>query len=259
MRMNEISWQRKVYMNHSANVVPAGKPYKKQMLQGKVFPVTKAQARNFVLMGCLLNELNNEDVRVVELILNKHGIVGNYSYAKKKGMVRLVNSCDLDNALRGEEGEAINARKAMVRLCSTLGVNLEDILNESEQKKEYVFNVGCDHLLKELFFMCSEKILGDGEIWYKEKNSHISLELTPSQYAELFTYFDFHKENFKKELKATRKRLLLAYLLKHNIYVGNDDGTDKELSSEERRNAWKTLQMVDGLENVSYLKSLEDK
>ena len=158
-----------------------------------------------------------------------------------------------------EEGEAINARKAMVRLCSTLGVNLEDILNESEQKKEYVFNVGCDHLLKELFFMCSEKILGDGEIWYKEKNSHISLELTPSQYAELFTYFDFHKENFKKELKATRKRLLLAYLLKHNIYVGNDDGTDKELSSEERRNAWKTLQMVDGLENVSYLKSLEDK
>lgn len=76
-------------------------------------------------------------------------------------------------ALRGEEGEAINARKAMVRLCSTLGVNLEDILNESEQKKEYVFNVGCDHLLKELFFMCSEKILGGGEIWYKEKNSHI--------------------------------------------------------------------------------------
>ena len=35
-------------------------------------------------------------------------------------------------------------------------------------------------------------------------DSHISLELTPSQYAELFTYFDFHKENFKKELKATR-------------------------------------------------------
>lgn len=53
-------------------------------------------------MGCLLNELNNEDVRVVELILNKHGIVGNCSYAKKKGMVRLVNSCDFDKALRME-------------------------------------------------------------------------------------------------------------------------------------------------------------
>ena len=58
---------------------------------------------------------------------------------------------------------------------------------------------------------------------------------------------------------SKRDSSVLAYLLKHNIYVGNDDGTDKELSSEERRNAWKTLQMVDGLENVSYLKSLEDK
>jgi hypothetical protein len=29
MRMNEISWQRMGCMNHSANVVPDGKPYKK--------------------------------------------------------------------------------------------------------------------------------------------------------------------------------------------------------------------------------------
>lgn len=43
MRMNEISWQRKVYMNHSANVVPAGKPYKKQMLQGLTAKQRKAR------------------------------------------------------------------------------------------------------------------------------------------------------------------------------------------------------------------------
>ena len=64
---------------------------------------------------------------------------------------------------------------------------------------------------------------------------------------------------FSGPMISKRDSSVLAYLLKHNIYVGNDDGTDKELSSEERRNAWKTLQMVDGLENVSYLKSLEDK
>lgn len=38
-------------------------------------------------------------------------------------------------ALRGEEGEAINARKAMDRLCSTLGVNLEDILKERTKER----------------------------------------------------------------------------------------------------------------------------
>lgn len=102
MRMNEISWQRMDYMNHSANVYPSGKPYKKQMLQGKVFPVTKAQARTFVFMGCLLGELNNEDVRVVELMLNKHGIIGNYCYSPNKERVKLVNSSDLDRALKME-------------------------------------------------------------------------------------------------------------------------------------------------------------
>lgn len=110
-------------------------------------------------------------------------------------------------ALRGEEGEAINARKAMVRLCSTLGVNLEDILNESEQKKEYVFNVGCDHLLKELFFMCSEKILGDGEIWYKEKNSHISLELTPSQICRVVYLLRFSQGKLQEGTESYKEKI----------------------------------------------------
>lgn len=98
MRMSQITWTELGDMNHSANVCPPGKPYKSLMLQGKVFPVSRAQALSFVRMGCLLGELNNEDVRVVELMLNKHGLVGNYRYSGK-GMVKLVNACDLDRAL----------------------------------------------------------------------------------------------------------------------------------------------------------------
>lgn len=37
MRMNEISWQRKVYMNHSANVVPAGNPIRSKCFREKSF------------------------------------------------------------------------------------------------------------------------------------------------------------------------------------------------------------------------------
>lgn len=102
MRMNEIYWRRVDDITHSANYYPPGKPYKKQMLRGKVFPVSRAQAQTFVYMGCMLGELNNEDVRVVELILNKYGIVGNYRYARGKENVYLVNSCDLDKALKLE-------------------------------------------------------------------------------------------------------------------------------------------------------------
>lgn len=102
MRMDEITWKRMDFITHSANVCPPGKPYKKQMLRGKVFPVSKPQAKTFVLMGCLLSPLNNEDVRVVEMMLNKHGITGNYHYAKGGELVNLVNACDLDKALRME-------------------------------------------------------------------------------------------------------------------------------------------------------------
>ena len=102
MRINEISWKSVDFVTHSANVCPPGKPYKEQMLRGRVFPVSKPQAKTFVLMGCLLGYLNNEDVRVVEMMLNKYGILGNYLYAKGGEMVRLVNACDLDKALRME-------------------------------------------------------------------------------------------------------------------------------------------------------------
>lgn len=163
-------------------------------------------------------------------------------------------------ALRGEEGEALNARKAMDRLCSNMGVNLEDILNDSQQKEWRIFNVGCDSLLKELFFKCCYKVMGNEyELWYKELNSHISIELTPSQYAEISSMFDWHKANFKSELKAVRKRLFLAYCLKHNIYNDSVENSNLQLSPGECRDAKKILNMVNSLEDVSYLKGLEDK
>lgn len=101
MRKNQIVWTEVGVFNHSANVCPPGKPYKGQMRRGKVFPVSKAQALAFVRMGCLLGELNFEDVRVVEMLLNKHGLFGDYRYSGM-GMVKLVNACDLEKALRLE-------------------------------------------------------------------------------------------------------------------------------------------------------------
>lgn len=101
MRQNQIKWVENSCMNHSANVFPPGTPYKNLMRRGKAFPVCKAQALFFVKMGCLLSELNSEDVRVIELLMNKHGLVGNYRYSRK-GMVKLVNASELDKALKME-------------------------------------------------------------------------------------------------------------------------------------------------------------
>ncbi|MBL1008686.1 MAG: hypothetical protein JJO71_34275 [Escherichia coli] len=104
MKQKEIIWKEISILNCSANAYPSGKPYKKQMLQGKVFPTTKEQAIAFVSMGCLLGILNSEDVKVVEKVLNKHGLKGEYKYVCCKQYVKLINNSMLDISLKKEYG-----------------------------------------------------------------------------------------------------------------------------------------------------------
>lgn len=101
MKKEEICWTELGMVNFSAIPIPPGFPYKAQMNKGKAFPVTKAQALFFVKMGCLLSELNSEDVRVIELLMNKHGLAGKYRYSHN-GMVKLINASELDKALKLE-------------------------------------------------------------------------------------------------------------------------------------------------------------
>ena len=54
MKAKEIIWKEVSVLPHSANAYPKGKPYKGQMMMGRVFPVSKAQAMAFVEIG---NEL----------------------------------------------------------------------------------------------------------------------------------------------------------------------------------------------------------
>lgn len=104
MRATEIIWKEEAVLPLSANVFPSGKPYKAQMMMGKVFPSSKAQAMAYVKMGCALEALNSEDVRVVERLLEKHHLQGNYRYVGGKNLVKLVNQMDLDKALKEEYG-----------------------------------------------------------------------------------------------------------------------------------------------------------
>lgn len=86
-----------------------------QMVQGNVFPISKAQAISFVKMGCCLGALNSEDVRVVELLLKRHQLEGCYRYTQGKDFVKLINQCDLDKALQAEYGFKRNALRTHVR------------------------------------------------------------------------------------------------------------------------------------------------
>ena len=102
MKAKEIIWKEISVLPHSANAYPKGKPYKGQMMMGRVLPVSKAQAMAFVEMGCCIAQMNSEDVSVVEKLLGKHHLEGKYRYVGDKSFVKLINQSDLDRALKAE-------------------------------------------------------------------------------------------------------------------------------------------------------------
>ena len=102
MKAKEIEWKEISVLPLSANVFPPGKPYKAQMMLGKAFPISKAQAMEFVRMGCSMAEMNSEDVCTIERLLGKYHMTGEYRYVGDKRHVKLINQMDLDKALKLE-------------------------------------------------------------------------------------------------------------------------------------------------------------
>lgn len=102
MKAKEIEWKEISVLPLCANVFPPGKPYKAQMMLGKAFPISKAQAMEFVRMGCNMAEMNSEDVCIIERLLGKYHMTGEYRYVGDKRHVKLINQMDLDKALKLE-------------------------------------------------------------------------------------------------------------------------------------------------------------
>lgn len=86
----------------SCNTYPPKSHYREAMRNGHVFPTSVTQAKYFIASGSCLDLLNSQDVAIIELLLNKHGLEGEYQYTKSKTWVRLVNDRALEDALKKE-------------------------------------------------------------------------------------------------------------------------------------------------------------
>lgn len=69
-----------------------------------LFPVTKRQAEYFLEHECALVHINAEDVKMIEELLNKHGMKGRYQYTKSHRSVQFLSYVFLWKALRAEYG-----------------------------------------------------------------------------------------------------------------------------------------------------------
>lgn len=163
---------------------------------------------------------------------------------------------------KGYKGEAIAAKRMLENLCSKYGISIEDILQEQEQVKIYKFDVGKSKHLKLLFKQCYFKILNKREIsYYRWSNSILAVELTPFQYAELSNLFEWHKENFKRDVETTLESIAIAYINKHDLFAeqSGDNKSDVTVSPEEYKKIMASVALMDQLSDNTYHKMIDQK
>ena len=162
-------------------------------------------------------------------------------------------------AERGEVGEARNARAAIERICAEYGVSIEELA--TEEKQRYSFKVPKSGPLHDIFLQCYCITLDVDAMEFWKGEGTIIVKLTRLQYVELSNLWNWHKDNFSKELEETKDALLLAYLRKHHLYGDNkgDEVRTRELTEKEKTALLRSVLMSDSLSNRTYQKQLEDK
>lgn len=167
-------------------------------------------------------------------------------------------------AEKGYKGEVEAAKRAIERICAQYGVTLEGVLCV-EQPQRYEFEIGRYKYMITLFCQCHGVVTGKGQLSYRKlSRNKIAVDLTPLQYAELSSLFEWHKANFLKDLAAMQDTIMEAYINKHNIFrVLSDeeraerDARDIELTPAKLRRLRAILAMQSELGDNTYHKQLE--
>lgn len=162
-------------------------------------------------------------------------------------------------AERGENGEALNAKRLLDQLLAKYGVTLEDIVGAQDEVDRYVFNVKENGYGLTLFIQCYFKITGEKRMSYGKHRRYISVDLTKLQYVELKSLYDWHYKQLSKEIKRMQKEFAEAYIQKHKIFNTREDDSDsedKELTPEDIERLLRVLRYMDSVEDTSYHKQI---
>lgn len=163
-------------------------------------------------------------------------------------------------AERGVGGEATNARRLMEQICREHGVCLDEVLNVEEVKR-YEFEIGRRKTDRDLFMQCYVKVTGKRRLSYRScSRSRISVELTAYQYAEISSLFEWHKENFKRDVENLMDTLFLSYCQKHSLFrdkSGDEPEEEYQLTPEDIRKLFAAAALRDSLNDNSYCKLIE--
>lgn len=104
MNAQQITTEILEKVNFTSLYVPKEREHINVLIRlGRIFPTTKAQAKKVYSQSSSLEILYNSDVeKLIEPLLNKHGLKGEYKLTKSKRNCRLINFEDFRKALKIE-------------------------------------------------------------------------------------------------------------------------------------------------------------
>ena len=168
----------------------------------------------------------------------------------------------MENASNQEEADA--AKRALERKLSRYNLKLEDIVNKVEERRIYCFKYSSKEE-KQILIQCVANLWGsENEIFqksYRYKNGKMEMyfPLTKFEFICLKEFFDFHKNEFKRQFELMKEKLLLAYIENQSIY----DISPKEGKSKRSKLSMKDIMDIAKMASVmkpsKFRKTIENK
>lgn len=187
--------------------------------------------------------MKNVNDKIIETILNL-----------KKLMERASN-----------EEEADAAKRALDRKLQRYNITLEDIINQTEKKEIYCIRYSSKEE-KQILIQCVVNLFGsESDIFaksYRYRNGKMEMyfPLTKFEFICLSEFFNFHKEEYKRQFEALKKKMLLAYIENQSIY---DITPNKNKSNKKENLSMRDLEdivrLASTMRTFKFRKAIENK
>lgn len=135
-------------------------------------------------------------------------------------------------AKHGIGGEKESALRLVKRICKKHDLDFEEVMNASEDIREYVYYYKTKTELKivgQIIF----KILDSQEIGQNKFRKALFFNCTPQQSVEIFSAIPIYLRAFQAEKKRIIEQLPSAFVIKHELWSTHRPEREGELSLKD--------------------------
>lgn len=155
---------------------------------------------------------------------------------------------------RGEQGERKAAEQALQNLLSKYNISIEDLENEEIKGRSF-------HVMPADWFIFTQikvHMFYKRSLWQSKKKSWYIIDMTQAEFIEFSAMFDFHKNQYKKEIDKITDSFKSAYVHKHDMFwKGDKDDVDKSRNDVSLEEIERVRGLMGMLEDASFRKSIQ--